>query len=525
MGEVIGKTGGGKDTHEESRFNLVDEVEWVPTTSGRLTLSEAFNRAEDIEGLSLDAGSVAMVETLRLMLAVAYRAGCAPRDQYDTPSWADALVKINAYLNRMHDRFYLVDDEHPFGQSAYIYRAIGDNIDTVMKDAPMKMGFIQRSPSDMDGYVHFVCQPTATLAPEDVALRILDSLMSGVSGIHTGIPGAPAFNEKNSQKLPWLGVAQSMTFLTGETLAETIQANLLPTDEGPVARTTTGDDDLPWWEYDVIDSSVKFALPPGVVSVLAPPTRVNVLRWDGDRVNGMKETEVVRFTECGQLETDYIRMIDPYTPWTTIKDDDKKSSCPGGKTVNTSMNSGGWRGLASMIAVSGAVVPGIVEHGASFETPPTVNLYTRRREGKGSLYGETMVDSIRIPERIIRDEDAEEVVRQMYADASELLKISSMFCRDIQDGVPKSLLDNIESGCARHVSLAFREIVARLDEDEVFDFAHTKWVALVADIIRKDVFRSIQSQISVAAQTKKGFVDARRKSEQVLWKKQKEMQA
>lgn len=107
-----------------SKYNLIDE-KWIPVrfTDGTrdeigLGIRDTLLRAKEIA--AIEAPSPLVVASLhRFLLAVLYRALEGPTD----PDQVMALfekglpaTKIINYLNKMRPRFWLFDDNHPFGQ-------------------------------------------------------------------------------------------------------------------------------------------------------------------------------------------------------------------------------------------------------------------------------------------------------------------------------------------------------------------------------------------------------------------------
>lgn len=105
-----------------SRFNLIDEA-WIPVRylDGRpaeLGIRETLLQARDIAGIE-DASPLVVAALHRFLLAVLYRALVGPTDIEQ----AKALFKtglpadrISAYLANWRDRFWLFDENYPFGQ-------------------------------------------------------------------------------------------------------------------------------------------------------------------------------------------------------------------------------------------------------------------------------------------------------------------------------------------------------------------------------------------------------------------------
>lgn len=105
-----------------SRFNLIDE-KWIPVrypdgARDELGIREALLRAKEIATIE-DASPLVVAALHRFLLAILYRALEGPTDIEQAKSlFRDGLPggKIVDYLERWRDRFWLFDEEYPFGQ-------------------------------------------------------------------------------------------------------------------------------------------------------------------------------------------------------------------------------------------------------------------------------------------------------------------------------------------------------------------------------------------------------------------------
>ncbi|NMG75345.1 type I-E CRISPR-associated protein Cse1/CasA [Aromatoleum diolicum] len=103
-------------------FNLVDEA-WIPVRylngdSAELGIRETLLRAGQIAEIQ-DASPLVVAALHRFLLAVLYRALEGPTDALQAKTWFKQgwpQEKIEAYLQRWHDRFWLFDKRYPFAQ-------------------------------------------------------------------------------------------------------------------------------------------------------------------------------------------------------------------------------------------------------------------------------------------------------------------------------------------------------------------------------------------------------------------------
>lgn len=109
-----------------SRFNLIDEP-WIPVrfpdgARAELGIRDTLLHAKDIAVIE-DASPLLVAALHRFLLAVLYRALEGPTDIDQARGWFKAGLpadKINAYLERWRERFWLFDERYPFGQNPNI---------------------------------------------------------------------------------------------------------------------------------------------------------------------------------------------------------------------------------------------------------------------------------------------------------------------------------------------------------------------------------------------------------------------
>jgi CRISPR system Cascade subunit CasA len=106
-----------------SRFNLVDE-KWIPVrfpdgTREELGIRAVLLRAKKIASIE-DASPLVVAALHRFLLAVLYRALEGPTDIAQAKSIFKSgfpKEKIETYLEKWHDKFWLFDEKYPFGQN------------------------------------------------------------------------------------------------------------------------------------------------------------------------------------------------------------------------------------------------------------------------------------------------------------------------------------------------------------------------------------------------------------------------
>lgn len=106
-----------------SQFNLIDEP-WIPVrlpddTRAELGIRDTLLRAKDIAVIE-DPSPLVVASLHRFLLAVLYRALEGPTDIDQAKDWFKAGLpadKIEAYLAKWRERFWLFDEKYPFGQN------------------------------------------------------------------------------------------------------------------------------------------------------------------------------------------------------------------------------------------------------------------------------------------------------------------------------------------------------------------------------------------------------------------------
>lgn len=105
-----------------SRFNLIDE-KWIPVrfpdgSREELGIRDTLLRAKEIATIE-DPSPLVVAALHRFLLAVLYRAVEGPTDIDQAKALFKAGLpgdKIEPYLEKWRDRFWLLDDKYPFGQ-------------------------------------------------------------------------------------------------------------------------------------------------------------------------------------------------------------------------------------------------------------------------------------------------------------------------------------------------------------------------------------------------------------------------
>lgn len=242
-------------------FNLVDEpwicVRDLDGATREVSLLELFEQASSIKCLANDLPTQDFA-ILRVLLAVLQRAISPTLDDDDVPAevWGRLwrarelpIDQIHEYLDEWHHRFDLFDEEQPFMQVAglrwkdnekkenNLYRIIGDSWSREDKRL-----FLQRAGSGL-----------ARLTFAEAAGWLVH-----LQAFALGIPGQPVLGEKAESikggKVypggPGPDGLLGCLYLEGDSLAETVLLNFLPTDFRADSDCLFSEDDKPCWEVD-----------------------------------------------------------------------------------------------------------------------------------------------------------------------------------------------------------------------------------------------------------------------------------
>lgn len=227
-------------------FNLVDEP-WLlaRTTDGRteeLSLRGVFARAGQLTEILGEIPTQGFA-LLRLVLAVLARAVDGPEDELE---WRDLwaadsppMDRVDAYLERVRDRFDLFHPTHPFFQVADLRTAKGEvsGLEKLLADVPTGHPyFTTRSGSGL-----------ARLTPAEAARWLVHLQAFDVSGIKSGAVGDPRV--KGGRGYPigtgWTGNLGGLA-VQGDTLWRTLLLNTVPLER--VELVAPHRRDRPAWE-------------------------------------------------------------------------------------------------------------------------------------------------------------------------------------------------------------------------------------------------------------------------------------
>ncbi|QAY71394.1 type I-E CRISPR-associated protein Cse1/CasA [Xylanimonas protaetiae] len=353
----------------EPRFNLVDEP-WLPVidAGGRQTevsVRDAFRRSGELRRLVGDLPTQAFAH-LRLLLAVLHRAveGPADADHWAEvrDGWDATLARVDAYLDAVHDRFWLRHPTHPFLQVPDLRTAKDEvfGLSRIVCDGPGTSTFMTTRLGDN----------LETASWPEAARWLVHAHAFDVSGIHSGAVDDPRVSSGKGFGIGtgWAGQIGGV-HLHGATLRETLLLNLIAPDE---VGLLGGEDDLPAWERaplgaapegwpaEVADvKSLTYRQPTGPVDLYTWPTRRIRLFGDDERCTGVVNAQGDRATPHNRFD------VEPMTSWRYSPVQTKARGAHTYMPAKHDPERAFWRGLS-------ALIPGMSE-------PAGAGLPSRRR--------------------------------------------------------------------------------------------------------------------------------------------------
>jgi len=163
-----------------SRFNLIDEP-WIPVrrkdgSFAELGIKEVLLSAKELAGIE-DPSPLVVASLYRFLLAVLYRALEGPTDIDQAKAlFREGLPadRIDAYLEKLRNRFWLFDEKHPFGQHPNIK---SDEIEPWTKLAPEL-----NAPTKNVLFDHTDTRSPGVISPKRAARWLLTTSHFSISG-------------------------------------------------------------------------------------------------------------------------------------------------------------------------------------------------------------------------------------------------------------------------------------------------------------------------------------------------------
>jgi CRISPR system Cascade subunit CasA len=229
-------------------YNLIDEP-WITCTSRDGTrsvgLRELLLSAHELRGIE-SPNPLFVAALIRVLLAMVHRIADGPRRARDWGSLYSAgrfsEEQVNAYLRRVHDRFDLFSDTHPFYQTAGL-----SIIDANSKEAPVSAAVIMHeraSGNNKTIFDHTTDDSPLALSPAMAARALLTTQMFALGGLNKKSTNHFGFQQSYLNAAMVSGI---FIGLTGASLFETLMLNLLLPE---FQRMGSNPADKPVWERD-----------------------------------------------------------------------------------------------------------------------------------------------------------------------------------------------------------------------------------------------------------------------------------
>lgn len=229
-------------------YNLIDEP-WI-TCSGR----DGTCRAVGLQELLLCAHELREIESqnpltiaalLRVLLAVVHRAVDGPKTK---PEWQNLYETgffskkvITSYLEKVHDRFDLFSELHPFYQTAGLINLDGSGKPLTVSIAAIMLE--RASGNNKTIFDHTTDDMPLALSPAEAAHALITTQAFALGGLNKKTANLDLGYQQsylNASLVSGIFIA-----LTGESLFETLMLNLLLPE---YHKVPIENDDLPVWE-------------------------------------------------------------------------------------------------------------------------------------------------------------------------------------------------------------------------------------------------------------------------------------
>lgn len=392
-----------------SRFNLIDEP-WIPVrlldgtrpdgTRAELNLRDTLLRAKEIAVIE-DASPLVVAALHRFLLAVLYRALEGPTDIDQAKGWFKSGLpadKIDAYLGKWRDRFWLFDEKQPFGQiadfepknwRAWTALAAEHNADNA------KVLF------DHIDVTHADAVPPGMTIRWMLATQTF-SVSAGKSELsHTGTaPSATA----------------AMVLPVGHNLEDTLLLSLVPQNR------TVFDQDLPIWERNADAlASLKSGIERAIGGIADRYTwRTRSIRLRSDVAGNVPSLAFASGVENASKDG-----IDPMLAYRVDKDK--------GRLPMQFWERGLWRDFDSLLPDAARLAPAVIEHAAALtrfarERFPQSVMVLGQANNKAKIEYWRM-ERFALPQALLGDRSIRTEIRQLLADAEDTQKALWQACR------------------------------------------------------------------------------------------------
>jgi len=391
-----------------SRFNLIDEP-WIPVrypdgSRDELGIRDTLLRAKDIAAIE-DPSPLVVAALHRFLLAVLYRALEGPTDIDQAKTLFKAGIpgeKVIEYLEKWRPRFWLFDEQYPFGQNPHVPK---DEIEPWTK-----LTAEHNATSNKVLFDHIDTNNPGPRESKDCARWLLTTMSFSVSGGRGYYP-SPSVNAM-------------MCIPLGSNLHETLCHSLVPQNR----ELMRGDSAL--WEREppLLPLRVQKQAASGYADLYTWPSRMILLDQ-----NHSGEVEFMRFV-AGQGFDNTAGSTDPMQPY---RIDKTKGRLPAQFRVDR----GTWREFDSLLPDEAGLVPLTIQNAlmlagkATAWMPKSVLVLGLRYTPPNANVDFWRMERFTLPAALAGDRSIRTEIQQLLKDAEEtqtsLWKACCDYARDI----------------------------------------------------------------------------------------------
>lgn len=457
-----------------SRFNLIDE-KWIPVrfpdgTRDELGIRDTLLRAKEIAAIE-DPSPLVVAALHRFLLAVLYRALEGPTDIDRAKDLFKSGLpgeKITAYLEKWRGRFWLFDENYPFGQVP--------TFDPKAWRAWTVLAAEHNADNAKVLFDHVDVKSPGTISAGRAARWLLATQTFSVSAgkselAHTGTaPSATA----------------AMVLPLGRDLQDTLLVSLVPQNREVAIA------DLPQWEREPESMKILKAGVARPASGLA-----DRYTWRARSIR-LKVRDSGRVGELAFASGMGISSVDQTDPMLGYRIDDKK-----GKLPIQFRDRGLWRDFDSLLPDASHLAPLVIEHATTL-TRSNRDRFPRSVVVLGQANSKAKIDYWRmerfaLPPALAGDRFVRTEVRQLLTDAEETQKSLWLACRSFardllsrgeREPVGKDISGFMEQMAVNAwywstLESRFHEVLLEYTSKRDFDDVRCQWLKSVRDALKK----------------------------------------
>jgi len=317
-------------------FDLLTES-WIPVirtdgSSDTLSIRAVFGEAAQIRRVAAELPTQSFA-IMRLLLAICHDAiGFRHEDDVEEGLTRGLdVAQIEGYLDRFADRFDLFHPARPFMQVADLRTAKDEaaGLEKLISDVPNGTPFLTIRGGEA----------LRRISAAEAAVWLIHAQAYDPSGIRSAAVGDPETSGGKGYPIgpSWVGQIGGV-LLHGDSLAETLPLNLVPTQGAP--------GDRPFWASDIPQTALRQLEPKphGPVELLVWQSRRIRLVGNRDAVTGVVLSQGDRMTPQNRHAVEFM------TAWRYSKPQTKKLGMAVYMPQKHDPERAGWRGLPALLS-------------------------------------------------------------------------------------------------------------------------------------------------------------------------------